>query len=107
MTREEKVLNYFKKGQVMINSKDEDEAQDKWTKENNPVRWIEIMSARIDHYIKEYNELAFTNDLDIIVAFKMTPAEFAQGMKEVVDGESNETQGKRSIIISGKASAEE
>ena len=106
MTREEKVLNYFKKGQAMINSKDEDESQDKWTKENNPVRWIEIMSARIDHYIKEYNELAFTNDLDIIVAFKMTPAEFAQGMKEALDGESNETQGKGSIMF-GKASSEE
>ena len=90
MTREEKVLNYFKKGQVMINSKDEDEAQDKWTKENNPVRWIEIMSARIDHYIKEYNELAFTNDLDIIVAFKMTPAEYAQGMKEALEKKEEE-----------------
>ena len=104
MTREEKVLNYFKKGQVM-HTPDDKEIMDS-EKVVNPVRWIEIMSARIDHYIKEYNELAFTNDLDIIVAFKMTPAEYAQGMKEALDGESNETQGKGSIMF-GKASAEE
>ena len=90
----------------MINSKDEGEAQDKWTKENNPVHWIGIISARIDHYIKKYNELAFENDLDIIVAFKMTPAEYAEGMKEALDGESNETQGKGSIMF-GKADAKE
>ena len=89
MTREEKVLNYFKKGQAM-NTDETGTGSDAWIKDNNPVRWIEIMSARIDHHIKEYNELAFTNDLDIIVAFKMTPAEYAQGMKEALEKKEEE-----------------
>lgn len=57
------------------------------TKVENPVRWIEIRSAQIDHFIREYNEIAFANDLDIIVALKMTPEEYAKGMKEALDAE--------------------
>ena len=82
MTREEKILNYFKKGQKMDRISPEEEME--CIKAENPVRWIGIMSDQIDHYIKEYNELAAKNGLDVIVAFKMTPAELAEGMKETL-----------------------
>jgi hypothetical protein len=52
----------------------------------NPTRWLEVNSKQLDQMIVDYNNVAFEQGLDVIMAFKMTPEEYAAATKEALDG---------------------
>jgi hypothetical protein len=55
------------------------------TLKNNPTRWLEIQSKRLDGLIVDYNNVAFEQEEDVIMAFKMTAEEYARATKEALD----------------------
>ena len=55
-------------------------------KEHNPERWLDKTGRKIEESIIEYNNIAFELNVDVIMAFKMTPEEYAQATKEAMNG---------------------
>ena len=62
----------------MINSKDEDEGQTEWQKENEPGQWLDEMYDKINGLIREYNKVATKEEENLIGAFEMTPKEYEE-----------------------------
>jgi hypothetical protein len=54
-------------------------------KVDNPTRWLEVESKKLEGAIVEYNNVAFEQDADVIMCFKMTPVEYAEATKEALD----------------------
>jgi hypothetical protein len=80
---------YFKEREKDMQSGDEGQTQ--WEKENEPIRWLEYTSEIIDKMMIEYNNVAFEQGEDVIMAFKMTAEEYAEATKEALD---EATEGK-------------
>jgi len=56
---------------------DGDDGQDRWEKENNPIRkWLQVQSKILDGLIVDYNNVAFAQNEDVIMAFKITQDEY-------------------------------
>ena len=55
-------------------------------KVGNPTRWLEVEAKTLEGLIVDYNNVAFEQDADVIMCFKMTPTEYAEATKEALDG---------------------
>ena len=75
---------YFKEKEKDMHTASDREIMES-TLESNPGRWLEIQSKRLDEMMIEYNNVAFEQEEDVIMAFKMTAEEYAEATKEALD----------------------
>ena len=83
---------------VYFKEKEKDMEILSWTHEDNridnPLRWLEVESKVIDEKMIEYNNVAFEQGEDVIMAFKMTAEEYAEATKEALDEATEDNSDK-------------